>query len=322
MKTNAFVVLVCGMLCSSCSASIATLEVEVKDECGVPVTNAHLLVSTQKRLGLGLGSRKSDYQVSEGYVDRMGIVKHSFHCPSGDCVFWIEAEGFYPTIRMPVHYKIIESKLNLQVSLAENHKHINVKLRKIIDPQPMFAIGSGQFFSVEDDVFSRGFDLKVGDWVRPFGKGEVSDFTIDKNSSMSNGILRIHSVLRIDGNGNGAYVENIDKSSEFKSCYKADDSRLMKKEFVFEAVKFPNYTYKATPPIVSSDEYMVLRTRSIYDGKGNLISCNFSKIFGEVKIHCGFSCLSSAFNPNSQDRNIEFDTSRNLNTKTQGVLFP
>lgn len=322
MKSRLFAALVCGTLCSPCLADMATLEVVVKDDGGKPVTNAHLCVSTQKKLGFGLGSRRSDYQLTDSYADCMGIVKHTFECPSGDCVFRVEAKGFYPTVRTSVHYRITESKSNLQPSLVENHKFIKVKLRKIVDPRPMFAIGSGQLFAVEENAFSRGFDLKVGDWVHPFGRGEVSDFTIEKNSSMSNGVFRIYSVLRIDGKGNGAYVEKIDKSSEFRSCYQADDSRLTKKEFVFEAVRFPDYTYKSSPPVVSDDEYMVLRTRSIYDEEGNLISCNYSKILGEVKIHCGFLCLSSVFNPNSQDRNIEFDTLRNLNTKTRGVVAP
>lgn len=322
MKSEWLSTFMCGMFCFSCSAGMATLEVVVKDGRDMPVTNAHLWVSTQKKLGFGLGSRSSDYQVYECYADRMGVVKHSFHCPSGDCVFWVEAEGFYPAVRTPIHYKITESKFNLQASLVENYKHVDVKMRKIINPQPMFAIGSGQFFAVEDNEFSRGFDLKIGDWVRPFGRGVVSDFIIEKHSNVSNGILSIHSVLRIDGKGNGAYVEKINKSSEFRSCYKADDRRLTKNEFVFDAVRFPDYTYKMSSPIVSDDEYMILRTRSKYDEKGRLISCNYSKIFGEVKIQCGFSCMSAVFNPKENDTNMEFDRSKNLNDFSCGLLFP
>jgi len=322
MKYRMFIILMSGVLCLSCSAEMATLEVVVKDELEGPITNAHLCVRTQKKLGFGLGSRTSDYHVSDCCPDQLGVARCSFHCPSGDCVFWVEAEGFYPSVRTPVHYKIVESKFDLHASLAENYKRFEVKMRKIIDPQPMFAIGTGHFFAGEGNVFSRGFDLMIGDWVRPFGKGEMIDFTIEKYSCMSNGVLYVHSVLRVDGKGNGAYVEKIDKSSEFRSCYRVDVRRSMKKEFTFDAVKFPDYTYKMSSPIVSDDEYMILRTRSIYDEKDNLISCNYSKIYGEVKIQGGFSCLTAVFNPKENDANIEFDCLKNLNSFSSGVLLP
>jgi hypothetical protein len=70
-----------------------------------------------------------------------------------------------------------------------------------------------------------------------------------------------------------------------------------------------NYTPKNTPPVPA---YFV-RTRVILDDKGEIISANYAKITSPIYFDPrGRIEFTYVFNPTPNDRNLEFDTNRNL----------
>ena len=65
-------------------------------------------------------------------------------------------------------------------------------------------------------------------------------------------------------------------------------------------------------PVITKDEYMVVRSRVKYGDSGNVISANYSKIIGPAFFSGGVNFTESVFNPRPNDTNLEFDPARNL----------
>lgn len=74
-------------------------------------------------------------------------------------------------------------------------------------------------------------------------------------------------------------------------------------------LKTDNYTTENTPP----DPAYFVRTRVILDDKGEIISSNYAKITSPIHFDPrGRIEFTYVFNPTPNDRNLEFDTNRNL----------
>lgn len=68
-----------------------------------------------------------------------------------------------------------------------------------------------------------------------------------------------------------------------------------------------------------------LRTRTKLDEKGNVIRANYGKIYGNFEFLDFIKAEAYYFNPTVNDRNIEFDTKRNLANPSKSfekVLMP
>lgn len=57
---------------------------------------------------------------------------------------------------------------------------------------------------------------------------------------------------------------------------------------------------------------MVIRSRVKCDEKGNIVSANYSKILGTMRLVGGVGVKEAVFNPRPNDTNLEFDPDRNL----------
>jgi len=56
-----------------------------------------------------------------------------------------------------------------------------------------------------------------------------------------------------------------------------------------------------------------LRTRVKLDAQGNIISAHYTKIMGDIRLAAqGSLHFTYYFNPTANDRNLEFDPSKNL----------
>ena len=114
----------------------------------------------------------------------------------------------------------------------------------------------------------------------------------------------------------GFYLARKDGTgSQFKCIYEADTNRIYETEieFSYERLIDPvsgRSAYKNK--MLEPDEYLVLRIRSETDEEGRLIKANYAKICAPLfAAFYGFQ-ITTYFNPNENDPNLETDTSRNL----------
>lgn len=97
-----------------------------------------------------------------------------------------------------------------------------------------------------------------------------------------------------------------DQFSDLKSCHLANTSAAFEDKLTYVQEKLPNMPRRWD--FLNNDSYLVFRTRTRVDDKGNLIGAHFGKIYGcwcsddREMTFCG-----GCFNPVENDPNIEGD---------------
>ena len=157
-----------------------------------------------------------------------------------------------------------------------------------------------------------GFDLRLGSWLPPLGKGEVADFYYVRNigeEPLGDGSV---AWLEFDS-GCGAYFGKQTGSKVFPSTYGANTNAVFRNRLPFMFVK-KDSTDKRIDwcDIATSDEYMVLRTRVKLDPDGNVIEANYSKILGPFRFGYAVESPCVVFNHRVNDPNLESDCRRNM----------
>lgn len=272
------------------AVQVVNLKVLVKDNNGRPVAGAIVKgsffqdqVVNQQRLAS-----------HQGITDAEGVVELSGR------------EEIYVDLRVakPGYYS---TEKRVVVRNAAK-KTVDVLLREIRNPIGMYSkqavlaarapIKSGETF---------GYDLIVGDFVSPYGKGTVSDLIITHAYSMADFWNRESKiVIRFSNPDDGLfafYIEEGNVSSEFKSAYTAPLEGY-KNEWVLTSSR----KGVGSPAEGNRDprRNYFLRVRSERDGNGNVVSGYYGKIYGE------FPEVTYYLNPAPNDRNIEFDLENNL----------
>jgi len=193
---------------------------------------------------------------------------------------------------------------------------VEVVLKRKVNPVAMYVRPNRGGLNplvppVKDE--SIGFDLQKGDWVAPHGKGDNTDvfFKYEYEAGVPlvlnyRGIVSLVFTNKYDG----AYVLKKDKSSAFQSVYQADTNAVYISDFEFAYDRLAGDIKKDTR--FSEADYLVIRTRSKTDEKGNLVSAHYSKMYGPIAAGKGGIYFGYYFNPNENDPNLEADTSRNL----------
>lgn len=192
---------------------------------------------------------------------------------------------------------------------------IPVELREIRKPIPMYAT-SIKKHSIPNQT-NMGFDCEMQDWVAPHGKGFVADFFVQFSpidASEYDGACRL--VFSSPDKDGGFIRKRKHMSSEFVSEYEAplngySEFKTSKKG----KLKF----YENNPNDLSEEEYLIFKSRIVRDKDGVVVSANYGKIYGSLRyrfsreLKCGAVEFIYYFNPNPNDRNLEFDTDMTKN---------
>ena len=179
---------------------------------------------------------------------------------------------------------------------------VTIKLRRIKEPVPMFV--KNVRIKIPEKNKPIGFDLEVGDWVSPYGKGKVSDLTVNYDGyaksmtdykdemtlifeKSSNGLLEYDNELyfylaplKNYHNLKSSLISTLDKDSEGGG---------------FKVVK--NY---------NSDQNYLFRVRTIENNNGDILSANYGYI---SNLACSDRDLiiNYRFNPNNKSRSLEWN---------------
>jgi hypothetical protein len=202
-------------------------------------------------------------------------------------------------------YYISEKKIPVNIKQDQN---INFLLRSKKNPIAMYAkkvLVSARGTRRIGEQF--GYDFMVGDFVLPHGKGKVSDLIITHTYYKKDSWNYSYEIaIKFSNPGDGLVPFFTNKElveSAFKSDYKAP------KEGYINEWNLNGKREGADKPVqenLDKNRNYYFRVRTETDKEGNIESAYYGKIYGE------FLSITYYLNPTPNDRNVEFDSEKNL----------
>ena len=305
------------MIASGSSHAInhpAEVVIRVLEEDGSVVSNAHVLVSFE------LDNRGGRSSVRETVTDALGLCTLKERT-SGYIYVRIRKDGYYESqLRLKWHQQQTRTE-TFPLSGTTN----DVVLRATIDPIPLFA--RSVYSQIPQPGQEFGYDFEVGDWVPPLGNGNTPDayFRVD---GYWNGYRDNEAVLtvRFPNPKDGLqFFEKPFQESAFHSPYNAPlDGYIRESKWRRSRVPNPDATGHSDSEVVTIDRNgnanYFLRIRTKQHETGQIESALYGKIYGDIEFggaseNGGYLKIKAYYlNPTPNDRNLEFDSNRNLFT--------
>ena len=262
-----------------------TATIKVIDENSQPVAGATVTVWFYVKPPAG-ETEASDKV--EGLTDTNGVVKFS-HKATGsiDLGFQATKSGYYSTTKGHEFSKFADDdpqKWNPSETLM---------LKKIGKPIAMYAKKYVLGFKLPEYNKKIGYDLMVGDWVGPYGKGVNSDIFYTGNHLDEKSGYTFSVSFPNPGDGIQGFTRDWNFGvSGLLSLHEAPLDGYQPK---YEQTEMPN-----------PDRIYYFRVQTKVDDRGNIVSAHYGKIYGDVPQFTYY------FNPTPNDRNVEFDPKQNL----------
>ena len=185
---------------------------------------------------------------------------------------------------------------------------IEITLKEKRNPVSMIAKQVEMKLPNKNEPF--GFDFKIGDWVKPHGKGEQPDLLFLCNIEERGHILDLKAELFIMAAQpeEGVTINLSDQWSQFGSSYEAQEGGYKSQYYLVED-RTPSKILQKIE--LTQAEYLTFRSRIVRDDEGNIISSHYGKItsieYGRVNTRSSDARVSFIyyFNPTPNDRNLE-----------------
>lgn len=190
---------------------------------------------------------------------------------------------------------------------------ITIVLKDVRNPIPMRAKRVDSPLPLQGKP--AGYDLEVGDWVIHPARGKRADILIVYEAAIESPLVFSNSLTIMAANeGDGFIRMDKDLWSSFPSAYEAPADGYQPSV----ALYLDRTTDRITGRMeLVESEYLVFRIRTVFDSEGNVVSANYGKIYGPIDYGeedhgRGGVRFTYYLNPTANDRNLEFDPSRNL----------
>lgn len=304
------------------------LKITVRDDRGAPIEDAEVSVHFRPY--------KGEPEIVTKPTDEGGYVEITGNAPLPPHVF-VRKEGFYESRFEDVG---VVTPANAKSALAS--KSLEVVLRKMLNPRPLAAKDTELEIPVKGEWL--GYDLELGDWIKPHGKGERSDLLLRYENeflgyTVSDAKLEeIRAIMKRWSTKNGKeWTTEMERNAHGKwsgklelkfpgekegilpvpmgSGYAAESLLHLPHNAKEEGYK-PRMVWEQTMPSERIDQrkgyFLRLRVR---ERNGQILEANYAKINEEVQFDPrGKVTFTYYFNPDVNDRNLEFDTDENLLT--------
>ena len=315
MKTKLFICL--GVLFGVAAAAqqvgwpLAKLTVHVLGEEGELISGANVRIGFREKLSnrdvWAVGATDSDGKfTAEGYSDkRLG----------GS----VGKEGYYDSgTGWTIFNDAVLGKWRPWNSVAA------VVLRPIGKPVALCA--KTGWFDIPVVSQPCGFDMMKGDWVAPYGSGVIADmvFTVERrHESRQDFEVKMHLGFSNARDGiQETKLPAIGRNSAFqwqREAVQEGYAPVLTGRFAHK----PGGPYEKT---ASEDQVYFFRVRTV-ERDGRIVSANYGKIRGGLELAPSNSAtckikLTYYLNPTSLDRNLEWDTKRNLLTSLGAMEAP
>ena len=283
------------------------------------------------------------YEHKKFFSDKNGAceISGSSNCGKAGCYVKNPPAGYYKTqCGVPMRYK----KKNIFGVWQPDNLVVTLRLQRVQQPIPLFVKkatlqnfknGIGGFDGTNSVV---RFDFLKGDWLPPYGSGEVADIAFistvkitDKERKFRYATRRVEDVLFYDLSTAISMCFKEDALSAFEveqnagiKIRKAQErlsSSVIAKNRGMRKIINPKFKNEWNCEYYSNFEESTcyqFRARSKYDDKGDLKEAYYGKIYGDFEIEGdekkGVTRISFMYylNPTSLDRNLEWDMKNNL----------
>ena len=197
---------------------------------------------------------------------------------------------------------------------------IEVVLKRIKNPVPMYARTVTVGIPAKDAPVS--YDLEVGDWIAPYGKGNVADMTFLATGEVKDSEnFRGELTVTFPGFGNGIQCVEIEKpdGSMLRMPYEAPDEGYASK-WTLRSVLWMDESHRHVVERIDGsnrERNFFFRVRSVVNGDGKVVQAYYGKIHApftfDPRGERGLPFVSFTYflNPDGT-RNVEFDPKRNL----------
>ena len=293
------------------------IKMRVVDDEARPVTEAHAGISfVMYRQGTDV--EYNGVTDRNGFFGANGAAKHSVY---------VEANK-------TGHYEARVDRLSKDKDLD-----LTVVIPRIMQPIPLYARRADAVIPTQNEWL--GYDFEVGDWVAPIGAGKVIDIHFKFRNEFKGYLDAFRNLADEIAFSKRAFAARKEEWTEKKFKFLAGkwDGELEisfpgAKEGLFEELRFLKYsqlklpheaplegygpTWRYTdnsysPPTTREQVGFFLRTRVKLDAQGNIISAHYTKIMGDLRLAAqGSLHFTYYFNPTANDRNLEFDPTKNL----------
>jgi hypothetical protein len=295
MKTPILLACVTLLTLTACGQTNGGYEwkakIKVVNEDGVPFPG------TLVRIGYYTNSVSTG---SDVFTDTNGIsiFSHTARSENADISFSVSKEGYYPIWQ--------SADLQSPYAPAKWDMEKTLVLKKIGKPIAMYAKKYVMGLKLPEYGKAIAYDLEIGDWVGPYGKGIKKDIIFQKDY-FDKGVGGYYSKVTVsfpkDGDGMQVYtIPDLEIGSGLRSPHEAPQDG------------YQPYATREVSAILgqpSKNEHdpnriYLFRVRTVKDHEGNIVSAHYGKIYGD------FMQFSYYLNPTPNSRNIEFDPKQNL----------
>lgn len=302
-------------------AELVSLDIKVSDLDGRPIERAEVNMATKKKRALPY--ENVGYKGFSSKTDNDGFLSERFFCCDGRVLCSVKAEGYYDEDLPDIVYRTNYDVRKKETVFLEDRKALAITLFPRLNPIPMYSyIGNVTWRNFgTNQVEKLGYDLKKGDWVAPVGSGEVADFFLSHRASLTDGVLDSAGLLEFP-EGAGGYIVRSDQADGRMIVYSADTNACYRTSFLAGRIKKFDGEVISQVQVLKSSECLVMRTRVKKNSMGEIVSCNYSKIYGPLEIAGLFRFKQSSFNDTPMDNNLEFDARRNQGVRRLGRFQP
>jgi hypothetical protein len=315
LRTLSIVMLLCVQLMGY------EVKMRVVDETGAPVAGAMTKIifidHGPETVHVGVSSRDGSFS-ARGRGTNSVMLKAS-------------KDGYYP-VRVE--------------NLSKDKDHdMEVVLSRVLNPIPLYALRIDDDQKILFPVRNQwvGFDLELADWVAPHGIGKTADFLLrfrnefkGFNESWKTMDERIETHKRLLGYSKEEWTMDKFKIHAGRWDAVVEMSFPDEGEGIFEEKRLLAYSPMKLPHLAPEGGYVTawsckmnnyddifmggvdtgffLRTRVRRDVQGKIVSANYTKIIGRLRVasNTGRIDFLYYFNPAPNDRNLEFDPKKNL----------
>lgn len=294
-----------GCLVPSCRADLPDVEISVlvTNEEGKPIPQATVGGFFPGVYAAGESVKGQNVRALTNPDGRAALIGKAAGAIGGG----VECPGYYRTQFSAVEV-LGPNKANKKLKIERT-----VVLKPLSKPIPLYA---RSFAHTKLPNLNKpcGFDLEVGDWVVPFGKGANTDIIFEIKGTFKS--YREHDLtleLSFPNRGDGLIefpgVRAV--GSRLRSAHFAPADGYRARLSLHRKALYEQDSSQWTNQSKSGSNYY-LRLRTVLDKEGNVVSAHYGKIYGNFEFLDFIKTESYYFNPKANDRNIEFDLKQNL----------
>ena len=336
LYSNFAIVIAVGLLPFLVGCEKWTAKLQVVDDNGKPVKDANVSLTYYVPIMPSKEDPRANERKIEGLSGADGVFTSSHRAGSHALWFEVKKIGYYSSY---ARYEILyPGQQNAQKVADSRNANVTITLKKIIKPVPMYVnrvdIAHREKPATDKPV---GFDLTVGDFIAPYGKGTNAQmfFTwhveyVDTNNAESewkrsrkgwdgrmiisfpnpgDGIIEFDLPGRLDNRWSGG-----DVGSELRSSQLAPADG-----YQTQLIKTNRWNFEKLGSLNDYDHLhknYILRVNTVLDEKGNVKSAQYGKIYGDFE-----EVLTTYLNAEPNSRELEYDMQHNLGPGGKNFYF-